>query len=231
MDVFVNVVGQKLKIATNQKRFVVGTQNFIRFVFGISDNWANLTLYAQFKQNGIRYNQTLDDENATYLPVNIVPGEFTLALQGIDSNKIAKTFEVQLLAVKDPFSIGGGGSGMIANITVQDDTLIITSNEVLIDEETLMLSAGGVAIANSSSTLKQEEQTMTKIKKISVNGVVYDIVDEDAQTKISNLPAPPTKLSELSQDENHRTVTDEEKAKWNNDTTISETEVAAVDEA
>ena len=76
---------------------------------------------------------------------------------------------------------------------------------------------------------------MAKIKKISVNGVVYDVVDADAQTKITNLPTPPTKLSELAQDENHRTVTDEERTKWNNNssssgTTTTETEVATIDE-
>lgn len=76
---------------------------------------------------------------------------------------------------------------------------------------------------------------MAKIKKISVNGVVYDVTDANAQTQISNLPTPPTKLSELTQDENHRTVTDEEKTKWNNNSSSSgipttDTEVATIDE-
>lgn len=76
---------------------------------------------------------------------------------------------------------------------------------------------------------------MAKIKKISINGVVYDVTDANAQTQISNLPTPPTKLSELTQDENYRTVTDEEKTKWNNNSSSSgtpttDTEVATIDE-
>lgn len=139
MDVYVDVVGQKLKIATNQKRFVTGTQNFIRFVFGLSGDWIGLTSFAQFKQNGTPYSQALDSQNAVYLPPDIVAGEFTLALQGEASGKIAKTFEIKLLAIKDPFSTDDSGNGG-TTISVQDEILVIVSDDATVSGETLILN-------------------------------------------------------------------------------------------
>lgn len=134
MDVYVDTAGQNLRVATNQKRFVTGTQSFIRFIFELSDDWADLTLSAQFKQNGMRYNRTLDSANAVYLPTDIKAGEFTLALQGIGSNKTAKTFEVKLLAIKDPFDDNDEKV-----IYVQDGKLILNTSNATVANGTLTL--------------------------------------------------------------------------------------------
>lgn len=134
MDVYVDTAGQNLRVATNQKRFVTGTQNFIRFIFELSDDWAGLTLSAQFKQNGMRYNRALDSTNAVYLPTDIKAGEFTLALQGTDANKIAKTFEVKLLAIKDPFD-----EDDVKVIYVQNEKLILNTSNATIVNATLTL--------------------------------------------------------------------------------------------
>jgi len=144
MDIYVDVIGQKLKIATNQKRFVVGTQNFIRFVFDLSGDWISLTSFAQFKQNGNPYNQTLDSENAVFLPKEIKAGEFTLALQGTNASKIAKTFEISLLAIKDPFAADNESGGSDGNHggnpggdTGNDSPSIPTTIEVATVEEVI----------------------------------------------------------------------------------------------
>ena len=43
MDVFINVTGQKLKIASNLKDYVDGSQDFIRFVFNFNDDtWSDM---------------------------------------------------------------------------------------------------------------------------------------------------------------------------------------------
>ena len=52
MDILVNVANQKLKIATNLKSLVAGTQEFVRFVFNLNGDWDNLLTFAQFTQNG-----------------------------------------------------------------------------------------------------------------------------------------------------------------------------------
>ena len=69
---------------------------------------------------------------------------------------------------------------------------------------------------------------MAEINKLFFNGVLYDFTDKRAHQKIDELPAPPTKLSELFDDESHRTVTDEEKTKWSEK--LSYERIASVDE-
>lgn len=91
MDVLVNVANQKLKIATNLKSLVAGTQEFVRFVFNLAGDWDNLMTFAQFSQNGVSYNQYLDDNNSVYLPSEIGVGTCTLMLYGSGGNTIATT--------------------------------------------------------------------------------------------------------------------------------------------
>ena len=91
MDILINVSKQRLKLATNLKKYVSGSQEFVRFVFGLNSYWRDLLAFAQFAQNGNTYNRYLDDENAVYLPSEIVAGECTLTLFGSGNNVIATT--------------------------------------------------------------------------------------------------------------------------------------------
>ena len=56
MNIHVHVFKQKLKIPFDISNYVAGTQNFIRFVFDLSSDWDNLTVFAQFTQNNNSYN-------------------------------------------------------------------------------------------------------------------------------------------------------------------------------
>ena len=91
MDILVNVANQKLKIATNLKSLVAGTQEFVRFVFNTSGDWDGLATFAQFMQNGVAYNAYLDDDKAAYLPSEIGVGTCTVMLYGSNENTIATT--------------------------------------------------------------------------------------------------------------------------------------------
>ena len=91
MDILVNVANQKLKIATNLKSLVAGTQEFVRFVFNLNGDWDGLMTFAQFRQNGVAYNQYLDENNSAYLPSEIGVGTCTLMLYGSNQNTIATT--------------------------------------------------------------------------------------------------------------------------------------------
>lgn len=82
MEVFINVVGQKLRIATNCRTFVEGTMNFIKFTFILSDEWTGLEKKAQFIQDGKAINRELDGNNSVYLPAEIHSGTFELVLRG-----------------------------------------------------------------------------------------------------------------------------------------------------
>ena len=91
MDILVNVVNQKLKITTNLKNLVSGTQEFVRFVFNLSSDWDGLTTFAQFIQDGTAYNQLLDSDKSAYLPSDIKDGTVTMMLYGSGGNVIATT--------------------------------------------------------------------------------------------------------------------------------------------
>ena len=91
MDILVNVANQKLKIATNLKSLVAGTQEFVRFVFNLTGDWDDLMTFAQFSQNGVSYNQYLDENKSAYLPAEIGVGTCTLMLYGSNENTIATT--------------------------------------------------------------------------------------------------------------------------------------------
>lgn len=85
MELLVNVVNQKLKLATNLKSFVAGTQQFIKLTFNLSDEWDNLLTFAQFIQGENVYSQYLDENNSVYLPHEIQAGTCKVILYGTGS--------------------------------------------------------------------------------------------------------------------------------------------------
>ena len=91
MDILVNVVNQKLKMSTNLKSIIDGTQQFVRFVFNLGSDWDELTSFAQFCQNGVAYNQYLDSDNCAYLPAEIGVGTCTMMLYGTNGATIGTT--------------------------------------------------------------------------------------------------------------------------------------------
>jgi len=103
MDILVNVVNQKLKIATNLRSFVEGTQNFVHFVFNLPDEWLTLgynKIFAQFIQNGTGYNTYLDENYSCYLPPEIVAGNCSLLLYGT-AGSIRATTNAVVLTIDD----------------------------------------------------------------------------------------------------------------------------------
>ena len=95
MDVFINVTGQKLKIASNLKDYVDGSQDFIRFVFNFNDDtWSDMLVTAQFQQNGKAYDVVLDKNNSAFLPPEIHIGRCCLILFGNKTNVRTTTSNV-----------------------------------------------------------------------------------------------------------------------------------------
>ena len=91
MELLINVINQKLKLATNLKSLVAGTQQFIKFTFNLSDEWDGLLTFAQFTQNGNAYNLYLDENNCVFLPSEVTGGTCTLMLYGVDGTVRATT--------------------------------------------------------------------------------------------------------------------------------------------
>lgn len=107
MEVFINVVGQKLRIATNCRTFVEGTMNYVKFTFILPDNWADFKKNAQFIQDGQAYNRELDENNSVFLPAEIHAGSFELVLRGGFGLVSAVTDGLILTAKKSNYQAGG----------------------------------------------------------------------------------------------------------------------------
>ena len=132
------MVNQRLKVSTNQKTFVAGTQEFIRFVFELSDDWSSLTTFAQFQQNGHSYNQYLDSNNSVYLPTEIVSGTCTLALQGNKNRIIAKSAPLTFSIENDPVVSDAQGTNITLSLYDQMAGLLGDMDERVDTLETRM---------------------------------------------------------------------------------------------
>ena len=87
MDINVNLSHQTMRVATDLKKLVAGTQKFIRFVFKLPSEWDDFDIItAQFIQNGQALHDQLDENHAVYLPSGLEPGDFTLLIYGTKNN-------------------------------------------------------------------------------------------------------------------------------------------------
>lgn len=100
MEIIVDVIGQKIKLPTNLKDYVDGSQNFVRFIFNLPSEWDNLKTFAQFNQNGTTYEVYLDEDNSVYLPPEIVSGTCTLTLYGSNGMTAGTTNSTNLRIAK-----------------------------------------------------------------------------------------------------------------------------------
>ncbi len=101
MSILINVSNQKMHVYSSLEELVSGSQEFVRFEFVFNKDWDNLTTFAQFTQNGIAYNQYLDENNGVYLPPEIKEGTCTLMLYGSRNTVIATTNYLTLKITKD----------------------------------------------------------------------------------------------------------------------------------
>lgn len=159
MELLVNVNNQKLRLATNLKSLVAGSQQFIKFTFNLSDEWDDLLTFAQFIQGSNSYNAYLDEDNSVYLPHEIQAGTCKLILYGTGSQ--------------------GEGSQIIATTNYL---------ELNIDENITVANASSTDISqslydqlvnkfNKIADLSQTEY-VEEIKK-QVNAIAQEYIDSD----------------------------------------------------
>ncbi len=87
MDILVTVEGQKMKIATNQRRHIEGSKQFVRFRFDLSEEWRDMIIFANFVQGNVLYPVQLDSTACAYLPSEVKEGNCLLVLYGGTSGK------------------------------------------------------------------------------------------------------------------------------------------------
>lgn len=144
MDIFITVDKQKMRCNNNVRSFVAGTQEFVLFNFLLPDEWDNLTVYAQFTQNGKSYNVYLDSDDKAYLPPEIKEGICTLALRGTRGNTIAVTEPFQLNISANPIQGGVSSTGVTLTLyeqlvnrvdeLLEDDGIIIETTERVLQD-------------------------------------------------------------------------------------------------
>lgn len=91
MSININVVSQRLLISSTLDCLVAGSQDFVEFRFNLDNTWKDLSVFAQFRQNEVAYNQFLDSNSCVYLPAEIKPGTCTMMLYGVGSSKKTRT--------------------------------------------------------------------------------------------------------------------------------------------
>lgn len=118
MIVDVEVRNQDLIVPPENEYIVEGTQEFIQFHFLLQDGWEDLTIFAQFIQDGTAYNVYLDEENSAYLPTEIVSGFVQIVLYGTGGNTVAVS-NYLLVRVRRTRYVGDGQSTEIAQSLYQ----------------------------------------------------------------------------------------------------------------
>ena len=162
MDILVDVVNQRLQTATNLTSFIAGTQEFIRFVFNLDDDWDNLLTFAQFTQDGESYNQYLDNDNGAYLPSEIGVGTCTLSLYGSADNKRATTNFLTLKIEENNFVEDGNSTSITLSLYEQ------LANEV----HTLSTWRSQFAADYSSADANLQQQINTKASQADLNAEI-----------------------------------------------------------
>lgn len=151
MDVNINVIGQKLKIASNLKNYVEGTQRFVKFIFSFRDNtWDDMLITAQFQQNDHAYNTYLDSDNAVYLPKEITVGRCKLLLFGSKTNVKATTSYIDF-DIDANYVVQNASS--VALTTTEYDKLVTDIANKLVDKVVVEIPTGVEMKANKTQTL------------------------------------------------------------------------------
>lgn len=169
MSIFVNVVNQKMSITSTFDNIVSGTQGFVKFRFNLSEDWDGLMSFAQFRQNGVAYNQYLDENDSVYLPSEIDTGTCTLMLYGSNENTIATTNYLTLV-INDNILVEDAQSTEIStslyNQLVTKVNALIKSNENIAElvEETVGAELNKYLESGELANLTIEDGSISRSK-------------------------------------------------------------------
>ena len=133
MNIYINVVNQTLHVTSSLEYIVEGSQNFVRFRFGLDDEWSTLTTFAQFAQNGVAYNVYLDEDNCVYLPAEIVCGKCTLMLYGTGSDNVIATSNYLTLTISGNIMVTDAQSTEITPSLYEQLVAMVTQTQADVD--------------------------------------------------------------------------------------------------
>ena len=129
MDILVTVKHQKIKVTSNYKPIISGSQKFVKFAFNLDESWSGLTVFAQFIQNGIAYNQYLDSDDCCYLPAEIEEGNCTLMIYGTGNETIGTSNYITLTI--DPNILVANAQSTVITQSLYQQLVSIVNNYTL----------------------------------------------------------------------------------------------------
>lgn len=181
MNILINVVNQKLKIVKNINNLISGTQEFIRFKFFLDNDWDNLTIFAQFIQNGTPYNKYLDSDRTVCLPAEICPGEFHLLLYGTGGDVIATT-NYLTIDVDENILMSNASSTDISRSLYQQLVDVVSANNTSINNQ-IAINANNIdALSAQLASIIAEHTPVSDTEiydaRISHDGTEYDTVGQ-----------------------------------------------------
>lgn len=184
MEISINVFDQKLRVVSNLSNLISGTQRFIKFKFFLSDEWKDLknTIFAQFTQNGVAYNQYLDSDNCVYLPPKIKAGTCTMMLYG-SYNGVIGTSNFLTFKIDENILIDGEISSNETTDTLYQQLMDMVAG--LMDEDGQVAKVvEDTAVAMITQFLEEGKLANMTIEDGSIS---LDKVDEDFKSKLDEI--------------------------------------------
>ena len=182
MDILVTVKHQKLKITSNYKPIVGGSQKFVRFAFTLDEDWKELTVFAQFTQNGIAYNQYLNDDNCCYLPSEIVEGKCTLMLYGTGGETIG-TSNYETLSIDRNILVADAQSTEISQSLYQQLVNIVNNYTMSTDRIQAQIDLKADISALSAETARATAAESSLQNQVSAKASQADVDAIDSRVE------------------------------------------------
>lgn len=193
MKIQVIVDGQKMRIPSNLRGYISGSQEFVYFTFELSSDWDGLMTFAQFRQESKAYNVYLDENNGVYLPPEIGAGTCTVMLYGT-YNKVIATTNFLTLTVDESILVRDAESTEISESLYQQ----------LVTKVNALSSWNGQSVAD---LIKTDEDLQKQINRKAENNDLIDEVNRAKAAEKVNADAIALKASQADVNELTEKVT------------------------
>lgn len=211
MRIDVDVINQDLLIPPEIKYVVEGTQEFIEFHFNLKSGWEDLTIFAQFIQEGTGYNVFLDENNSACLPPEIVNGYVQIVLYGVYGDIIAVSHFLRLRVQRTPFISDGQSTEITQSLydqlvtevtdfeTEMNELMATKADKTTVDE----ISNRVGSLSNLTTTAKanivaaiNEVKAYTDTNKSNI-GTLSNLTTTDKSNLVSAINEVNTALNDL----------------------------------
>ena len=131
MEIPCRVNGQRISVNLDYPYIIAGTQDFIRFVFDLPDEWKVLMPFVQFVQDDTGYNVYLDEEDwGCYFPAEIGAGTCYMVLYGSDGTVKATSCDRALKVIDNHMLVDGESTDISQSLYDQLVEMILSISSI-----------------------------------------------------------------------------------------------------